>query len=259
MDEKEKIQQDDVSLSLEELDSIIDNADEISEEDKSPEESEIEQYGVWVKVKPEDVTDKTASEETEMNNFELSDLDLDEGSKLTEEEEQLLGELENSNENTENQVEPDLDLPDLDIDNLEDIELPEEETDNPSVENLSLGGEKETLEIPDDNLPDIESTETLPSADIDLEEPKLTEESSENSEELPELDLENIEPEDLDQEEIEVPLNDTTPSEEHFDDLNALESDLASTQADSAAGDTNKSALPAESNEMLTKIEKVIS
>ncbi len=43
MDDKNKFQQEDVSLSTEELDSIIDNADEIKEEDKSQDESQIEQ------------------------------------------------------------------------------------------------------------------------------------------------------------------------------------------------------------------------
>ena len=55
-------------------------------------DTELEQYGVWVKVAPEDV----AAESTAGDDFDLEDLSveqMDESALLTEEEEQLLGNL----------------------------------------------------------------------------------------------------------------------------------------------------------------------
>src|SRR6056297_1047693 len=58
-------------------------------------ETELEQYGVWVKVGPEEIS---AEEDIIDDEFELHDLNHEEnealGSALSDEEEELLGELE---------------------------------------------------------------------------------------------------------------------------------------------------------------------
>ena len=89
---KEPRENNDISLSTTELDSILESADEVTENRESEEEN-IEEYGVWVKVKPEDVEEEI-SEGTNQN-YELSDLESEtEENSLTDEEEKLLGELE---------------------------------------------------------------------------------------------------------------------------------------------------------------------
>ncbi|RKX89976.1 MAG: hypothetical protein DRP59_10375 [Spirochaetes bacterium] len=55
-------------------------------------EKELEQYGVWVKAGPEEIeTEDTLHKEED---FSLHDIDSTAGDAITEEEENLLGELE---------------------------------------------------------------------------------------------------------------------------------------------------------------------
>ena len=86
-------EEEEISLSDSELDNVLKSAN-ITSEPAGGAEQHLEQYGVWVKVEPQ-----TVEEETEENMaFELSDLQSDDESALTEEEEQLLGELEDNAE-----------------------------------------------------------------------------------------------------------------------------------------------------------------
>ncbi len=148
-------------------------------------EKKLEQYGVWVKVKPREVVPAPALEES----FELSDLEPPRGaaapqrpetdeSSLTAEEEKLLDELE-----------------------------------------TELGPEEGSADV---LVPD--------------EEPLLEEEG-----ELPDMDSLTRE--------AEVTLSEGTPADDHFDDLEALESELASVAS---------SARPAAatSSEILARIEE---
>ena len=135
-------------------------------------EKKLEQYGVWVKVKPRDVTTAPVLEES----FELSDLEapkassrtaaVAEESALTAEEEKLLDELET-------ELEPDTES--------SAISVPEEEP-----------------LLTDAELPDIETATEF------------------SEEELPELS------------EVEVTLSEGNGEEDQFDDLAALENELAS-------------------------------
>ncbi|MGA2974830.1 MAG: hypothetical protein ABSF77_05915, partial [Spirochaetia bacterium] len=157
-------------------------------------EKKLEQYGVWVKVKPREVTETPELEES----FELSDLETPraaEGSAegeenaLTAEEEKLLDELE--------------------------TELSPEET----TENVLVPEEEPLLE--EGELPDIES---------------VSESGQVSDEELPELEEER-EPAPraaatrqpaAASAEVEVTLSEGVPEKDHFDDLEALESELSS-------------------------------
>ena len=85
---------DDIDLSIDELDDDFNNST-----DSSRDENDLEKYGVWVKTGPEDIdeTDKTSSDDLMLEDldFEESD-DNSENDLLTDEEEELLGDLENS-------------------------------------------------------------------------------------------------------------------------------------------------------------------
>ena len=135
----------DVTLSTSELDNIMSSAEFTSEEVDS-EEKNLEKYGVWVKVTPEEVT-----ETSEEGSFELSDLEKTEESKLTDEEENLLDELENelpvdeSEEGVE-EIDQAQTIPDeeaLDIESLDNLE-------NVNLDELT----EESVDIDTDNLED---------------------------------------------------------------------------------------------------------
>jgi hypothetical protein len=164
-------------------------------------EKKLEQYGVWVKVKPRDVTTAPVLEES----FELSDLEAqssqtsavpDEGT-LTAEEEKLLDELET-------ELEPD-----------------SETGFEAETGGISVPEEEPLLE--DTELPDIESAAGREgSSDLEFRDS--------SDEVLPELE-EDLEPAPRGRKsepvEVEVTLSDTGEAD-HFDDLAALESELAS-------------------------------
>jgi hypothetical protein len=203
-------------------------------------EKKLEQYGVWVKVKPRDVTTAPVLEES----FELSDLEapkasnrtatVPEESTLTAEEEKLLDELETELEPGTESAFGDSEAP--------AISVPEEEP-----------------LLADTELPDIEtSTDREGFSDLELEETA--------EEELPELeeDLEpalsaaggGITPSSLgsgaarsraaETAEVEVTLSEG--EEDRFDDLAALESELASVTTKTRDASTS-------SAEILARIE----
>jgi hypothetical protein len=189
-------------------------------------EQKLERYGVWVKVEPRTVAESQGAERS----FELTDLETSGAagplrrssseSTLTLEEEELLDEL--------------------------DTELgPSGTSKEPSIP------DEEPLLAEDEELPDIsEMTEAEPSEAGDLE-PVL-------EEELPELDLEEEHAQTSgaskgkrsadDANEVEVTLSDTGAGQERFEDLDALESELAS-----VTGSTSKPQVA--SSEILSRIE----
>jgi len=189
-------------------------------------EQKLERYGVWVKVKPRTIAESQGTE----GSFELTDLESSGAARpsrqsssestLTLEEEELLDEL--------------------------DTELgPSGTSGEPSIP------DEEPLLAEDEELPDIsEMTEAEPSEAGNLE-PVL-------EEELPELDLEEEHAQASgaskgkrsadDANEVEVTLSDTGAGQERFEDLDALESELAS-----VTGSTSKPQVA--SSQILSRIE----
>jgi pilus assembly protein FimV len=189
-------------------------------------EQKLERYGVWVKVEPRTVAESQGAE----SSFELTDLESGAAavpspssaeSTLTLEEEKLLDELDT-------ELGP--------SDSSRELSIPEEEP----------------LLSEDEELPDItEVNESESSEPAELE--TLSEE------ELPELELEE-EPASAagagsgsrrgasEAAEVEVTLSDTRAEQEQFEDLDALESELASATA-------SASKPQAQSSEILARIE----
>ncbi|MGA2612818.1 MAG: hypothetical protein ABSG38_05135 [Spirochaetia bacterium] len=185
-------------------------------------EQKLERYGVWVKIEPRTVMESQGAE----SSFELTDLEaLGAGAAsrrsspentITLEEEKLLDEL--------------------------DTELgPSEATREPSIP------EEEPLLAEDEELPDISEVSDAGSEPEDLEPI--------SDEELPELELEeeltpavNKRAASAEPNEVEVTLSETEAEKERFEDLDALETELASVAA-----------APAEqragSSEILARIE----
>ncbi len=180
-------------------------------------ERKLEQYGVWVKVKPKEVIEAAPFEES----FELSDLESsradiatavapDAEGSLTAEEEQLLDELEtelNPGEGADNVFVPD-EEPLLAEGELPDIETVTEKAEAPTI---ALGQESE------EELPELEEEQEL--APHGHAEPG----------------------------EVEVTLSDDIEEKDHFGDLDALESELASV--------TTRSDSSVSSAEILARIE----
>ncbi len=190
-------------------------------------EQKLERYGVWVKVEPRTVTESLGGE----SSFELTDLEASGAaaasrqsspeSTITLEEEKLLDEL--------------------------DTELgPSDAAGEPSIP------EEEPLLAEDEELPDIsEVTDDSSSEPGDLEPI--------SDDELPELELEE-EPAPsasrpgskraaaLEPNEVEVTLSESGAGQERFEDLDALESELASVTA-------SASEPRAASSEILARIE----
>lgn len=185
-------------------------------------EQKLERYGVWVKIEPRTVMESQGAE----SSFELTDLEaLGAGAAsrrsspentITLEEEKLLDEL--------------------------DTELgPSEATREPSIP------EEGPLLAEDEELPDISEVSDAGSEPEDLEPI--------SDEELPELELEeeltpavNKRAASAEPNEVEVTLSETEAEKERFEDLDALETELASVAA-----------APAEqragSSEILARIE----
>lgn len=199
----------------------IDMQDEFEQELDEKDTADLDQYGVWVKAGPEDVADVAEPEE----NIHLQDLDtggldkpeednlpeieedisfddltpdegMDEGPLLTEEEEELLGSLEEEEIPTEETVFKDLSSSDGDSDE-QLIEIPLDFADDESPETVS-GDELSVEEYGDigpagddslGGLPDFEE-DTLPTADEEVTNLDLGDiEQSDFGEELPELEL----------------------------------------------------------------------
>ena len=176
-------EQEDIALSDSELDDVLKSAD-ITSETAEVDDTTLEQYGVWVKVEPQNLEG-----ETEQNmDFELSDLESSSESALTEEEEQLLGELEDDE--------------DTDLGDLSGLEDDLEELGEGSA--FQQAGDEDELSIED--------------LDVDLDE--LGDDSV--SEEIGDLEEDeiNLGPDS----EIEVSLSDSAIVEEHYEDLATVES-----------------------------------
>ncbi|MEW5814338.1 MAG: hypothetical protein AB1798_02940 [Spirochaetota bacterium] len=173
-----------------------------------PEDEELEKYGVWVKVGPEDMIEEYAAEE----DFKLQDLETgvepEEETILTPEEEELLGNLQNEIPEEEEILSEteDFSVPEIDIDSeIQDFErgkaatgeIPAEVSE--SIESL----DEDFSDISLDNLEEIEqecvegekpAEEKLELEEV-LEEQPLREEAfeekiSESEEELIEIPLE---------------------------------------------------------------------
>jgi len=194
------------------------------ETQRSPaDEKKLEQYGVWVKVKPRDVTPPASDD-----SFELADLETQPtgrsgaaageasaGGALTAEEEQLLDELET-------ELEP--------SGGTARVSVPEEEplladAELPDIDSAARAGSSDLeVDISDEELPELE--EGLEAA------PRPRSSSARASETS----------------EVEVPLSEDAVEQEVFDDLAAVETELASvgTKARDASG---------SSAEILARIE----
>jgi pilus assembly protein FimV len=188
-----------ITLSSSELDDVLSSA-EFNEPDVDAEDSSLEQYGVWVKMKPEDL----AAAEGEQEDFGLSDFSATEDSELTPEEEELLGKLED---------EP------LDEGEFEGLEADLEElgrgveSQGPVLE-AGSGAEEEEISVDDLDV-DLES--------LDLEEPSGEEaDAFESLDDLDHLDSGVDSLSDLSAEqEIEVSLSENAAVEEHFTEVAA--------------------------------------
>jgi pilus assembly protein FimV len=178
-------------------------------------EKRLEQYGVWVKVKPRRVLDTPEQEES----FQLSDLDTSRSpsvakapapdeSALTAEEEKLLDDLETELDGDKSSS--DVLVPD------EEPLLAEEEGELPEIEGTSETGRASRTGESDEELPTLEEAEPAQRAF-----------QSDG--------------------EVEVTLSENASQEEHFDDLEALESELATVASAPRAS--------AGSSEILSRIE----
>jgi pilus assembly protein FimV len=194
-------------------------------------EKKLEQYGVWVKIEPQDVPASAQGEGA----FELSDLEpgaAESGSTavataeeaLTPEEEELLDELETELSPDEGASQP---LPQAEEISLEPLgEVMEEVSAFDTQESSGAApalADEDVLELPGEAF----STEMPEAADFTAEEAGAS---------------------------VEVPLSDEIPQEEHFDDLKALEDELATVTASTsgAASQTSR----AQSAEILARIEE---
>jgi hypothetical protein len=185
---------DEVALSSSELDDVLSSAG-LSEGDPLALDDDLDQYGVWVKVKPEAVSSRTASalppvaESVEPESVDTAD--------LTDDEQNLLAELETG----EPEAPPD--LGDLDL----ELEPPAEETPSPPLtgetdlsidEDLGTGEEiglgepgaptlDEEIASLDEQLGSLGAEESFggPSEEIALPEVGLSEEQ------VPALDLDD--------------------------------------------------------------------
>ena len=201
-------------MSIEDQNNLEQKKDEGMSTSDSGDEKELEQYGVWIKTEPEDYEDTESQDEDEYN---LQDLDLEEESmeepSLTEEEEQLLGDLEEDQEEfpAEENIFGDIEAPgDEDADELSDFEfdLDEEplessspestelnvpETEKTAVESLEeeiSAGEDELIEIPLDFVEEpAEAEETATLEEEELSPLGTIESENQNEEEF----LEEIE------------------------------------------------------------------
>ncbi|MDR3200836.1 MAG: hypothetical protein LBT68_05195, partial [Spirochaetales bacterium] len=108
---------------------------------------DLEQYGVWVKAGPETVKDTPADQD----DFDLSDLseENDASTEITEEEEDLLGSLEENSRQESGGVEPLGDLDDFSFDSLEETAKEPGAADDddfsfPDIEDIQLGNSEAT-------------------------------------------------------------------------------------------------------------------
>ncbi len=224
------------------------------------EEKKLEQYGVWVKVEPEDFQ----TEEPTESGFKLADLEAAEeppqtaapDESFTKEEEKLLDELETEIGQENGSVPESEDLvsfasepapmttepvaalegevlPELELENLDEPSMDAEtevETLQPlAAESASLPDlvGQDVLELPDEAFPSAEEEAEAPEAEIPLPVEELAGE-------------------------VDVPLSEGSPNAEHFDDLAALEEELATATASSVESSKPGAAV---SGEIIARIE----
>jgi pilus assembly protein FimV len=196
-----------ITLSSSELDDVLSSA-EFDEPGADLEQGSLEQYGVWIKVKPEDVQ----SEDEDQDDFGLTDFQTGDESDLTPEEEQLLGELED-----ETGAAGEFEGLDADLE-----ELGRGADSEPGGFDAGIGADEEELSVDDLDV-DLES--------LDLEEPPeqgggledLTDMAADisDSEVLEDLTLGH------DESEIEFPLSENAAVEEHISALSEADEPTA--------------------------------
>ncbi|MBT3273250.1 MAG: hypothetical protein HN368_08860, partial [Spirochaetales bacterium] len=144
-----------------------DGNDNLSPNDSvSTDDNELEQYGVWVKIGPEDVGDDQPADDFGLENLSVDD--VSDNDFLTEEDEELLapleGEIETPNPAAESES---LDeLSDISLDDFTaDIDLEEENIFDDSAPSLEM----EEINPAEDelgNLADIELDEDIPGLEL---------------------------------------------------------------------------------------------
>lgn len=208
-------------------------SDDQNLQDNTQNDTELEQYGVWVKTGPEDVDESDADDEA----FALSDLGDDELG-----EDDLLS-VDSDLDSLEIDSDDDFDSlsESLDLDDEDEISL-----DLPASSNLDLGTSDETSEEPDLETLELEAEEpgladdAAPAADdlLTLEDDDLSFESDDATEELgldTTIELEVAEP--LDAEPMDgIPehgIDLTEPDEEELESLDLSEpTDEPATEGD---------------------------
>ena len=177
-------------------------------------EENLEQYGVWVKVEPEEVDQPEEDEAQEPMSdsgdedlFDLPDFDSTDEAEISTEEENLLKDLEeDSSPDSDDFSLPDEEtdageseeLPEFDLEDLEDIELPDEQLSlEEEISAADFGSEEPESEEPSDlTFDDLDETETKPGTeaateDLDLEESEAFDLEPEFDIEAEDLDLED--------------------------------------------------------------------
>lgn len=196
-------------------------------------EKKLEQYGVWVKVKPREVAESLESE----SSFELSDLESPKSaavgsagpdeSALTDDEEKLLNELESELGPEEGSAEvgvPDEEPLLAEEEELPDIETVSGEADIPTFEDAEI-----------EELPELE--EARPARAVNPARGQKTSRAPDTGE-------------------VEVTLSEETLEDERFDDLEALESELASVSSSSVKASSSSAEILAKIEDELRSIRK---
>ncbi len=226
-------------------------------------EKELEQYGVWVKAGPEEIeTEDTLHKEED---FSLHDIDSTAGDAITEEEENLLGELEKelvtkgADDELDDldfglEAEESFDMP-LDIESSETSETFEESPEiTKETETAGIGDEPEmdTLEEDDLELEDIELAD-LDDLDSALEDLELEDIDDSKTSTEPEIEgvSETAEPPELDSvDDFDLDLDEddllSSSLDEDFEDLD-VDSFL---KDDENLLDEEETALPGEVEEI---------
>ena len=212
-----------VALSSSELDDVLNSAGLVEGEPAAPED-DLELYGVWVKVKPQPLAQARKSAPPS----ELADLESAESAELTDDEQNLLAQLENEPP----QGPPDLDMASLEVDVVADAEAESEVPSLLGTEELTIGGstEESSPALGELSLEDA-ATQSLDQeiASLDAELAAMAPESAGSSAGFPALEEEEISlapeigAEDAG-EDLETLTLDDAPAE---DELPSLEEDLS--------------------------------
>ena len=219
-------------------------------------EKELEQYGVWVKAGPEEIeTEDTLHKEED---FSLHDIDSTAGDAITEEEENLLGELEKElvTEGADDEIDEVDDL-DFDLEADESFDMPLDiESSETFEDSPEITKETETAGIGDE--PEMD---TLEEDDLELEEIELADLDDLDSE-LEDLELEDIDDSKTSTEsEIEGESETAEPPEldsvDDFD-LDLDEDDLLSSSLDEDFEDLDVDSFLKEDDNLLDKEETAL-